>query len=88
MVGDPDRVSLADAIAALRGEIRIAAVRAQSLAPSERYSNWLHQFEINERKMVRPIDLLPNFTATGRFARSVSDSVEPGVGQGMRHSPP
>lgn len=37
MSDDQNRVSLADAIAALRSQIRIAAARAQALAPSERY---------------------------------------------------
>jgi hypothetical protein len=36
-MANQERVSLADAIAALRSEIRIAAVRAQSLQANERY---------------------------------------------------
>lgn len=37
MSADPNRVPLADAIAALRKEIRVAAVRAETVAPEERY---------------------------------------------------
>jgi hypothetical protein len=37
MAGDLERVSLADAIAALRKQIRTAAAQAQSLDPKERF---------------------------------------------------
>jgi hypothetical protein len=46
MADDQNRVSLADAIAALRSEIRIAAARAQPLAPSERYRITEAQIEL------------------------------------------
>jgi len=45
-MANENRVSLADAIAALRSEIRIAAARAQSLPESERYKITEAQIEL------------------------------------------
>jgi hypothetical protein len=45
-MANQERVSLADAIAALRSEIRIAAVRAQSLPANERYRITEAQIEL------------------------------------------
>jgi len=46
MADDQNRVSLADAIAALRSQIRIAAARAQSLPAGERYRITEAQIEL------------------------------------------